>query len=387
MRVRSKEVPEIFISYRRAETAGFSGRLFEHVKHRFGHKRVFMDVEGGVERGSDFPKKIAEALHSSTAMLVVIGPRWLDSTDKEGKQRLNNEDDWVRKEIAFGLKQDIAVFPVLVDGATMPTPGDLPADIRGLTDKQWSEIRNDNWDRDVAEIIKALEKFIPRRNVGTRIVWTISAAVTLVALVVVMWSASDEKLNRSNVIEVLSPIGVSDIHLSKESERVLGALDENGIKTKRQLQALVNHPFIIAKLKEIYVDELKRDRNAPLDGVALAVYGSYLLKNDATHEAEWEVRKIIRQSDEYPGAPRVPMPQGGFPDGEILKGDGPTLYMVEKGVKRPLPDLDTWEWLNYKRPLHVHQTTLEKIPAGKPLPSMRKNLKGDWVLREESLSP
>ena len=36
----------IFISYRRDDSAGYAGRLYDRLTARFGGDRVFMDVEG-----------------------------------------------------------------------------------------------------------------------------------------------------------------------------------------------------------------------------------------------------------------------------------------------------------------------------------------------------
>ena len=37
---------QIFISYRREDSAGFAGRLFDRLRSRFGENRIFMDVAG-----------------------------------------------------------------------------------------------------------------------------------------------------------------------------------------------------------------------------------------------------------------------------------------------------------------------------------------------------
>jgi hypothetical protein len=42
----------IFISYRRRETAGYAGRLYDGLVDHFGSERVFMDVT--MEPGVDF---------------------------------------------------------------------------------------------------------------------------------------------------------------------------------------------------------------------------------------------------------------------------------------------------------------------------------------------
>ena len=64
----------IFVSYRRVDSSGAAGRLFDRLTNRFGRAAVCMDVEGGIPRGRDFSAAISEALSSADALVVVIGP-------------------------------------------------------------------------------------------------------------------------------------------------------------------------------------------------------------------------------------------------------------------------------------------------------------------------
>ena len=52
-------------------------------------------------------------------------------------RRLDNPKDWVRLEVEKGLaRPEVAVVPVLVDGATMPASSDLPSSLRPLSDRE-----------------------------------------------------------------------------------------------------------------------------------------------------------------------------------------------------------------------------------------------------------
>lgn len=62
----------IFISYRREESAGHAGRIYDRLREKFGKDRVFMDVSA-IEPGVDFVEAIDKAVGSCTALLVVIG--------------------------------------------------------------------------------------------------------------------------------------------------------------------------------------------------------------------------------------------------------------------------------------------------------------------------
>jgi hypothetical protein len=66
-------------------------------------------------------------------MVVVIGPRWATIEGKHGGRRLFEPRDWVRHEVETALRRpDVQVLPVLVAGAEMPAPEELPDSIRRL---------------------------------------------------------------------------------------------------------------------------------------------------------------------------------------------------------------------------------------------------------------
>lgn len=150
-------MPGLFISYRRDDSEGQAGRLFEGLKARFGQDRVFIDVDS-IEPGRDFRRIIEERVSSCDVLLAVIGRNWLQAADKQGHRRLDNPKDLVRLEIATGLSRAIAVIPVLVQGAAMPGKDDLPPDLQGLAWRNAVELRHARWDDDVAQLVATLER-------------------------------------------------------------------------------------------------------------------------------------------------------------------------------------------------------------------------------------
>ena len=106
----------IFISYRREDSAGWTGRLADRLKERFGPVSIFIDIDT-IEPGADFTEALRKAVGSCDVLLAVIGPRWSMVTDKTGKPRLHDSSDWIRVEIAAALTRKIRIIPVLVGGA------------------------------------------------------------------------------------------------------------------------------------------------------------------------------------------------------------------------------------------------------------------------------
>ena len=151
----------IFISYRRDDTEGQAGRLFQDLSATFGSETVFMDVSG-IEPGIDFRRAIEKQTESCGVLLALIGRNWLTITNPDGKRRLDDSNDVVRFETASALRRDIPVIPVLVQGARMPRPEELPDDLKDLAFRNSVEITHARWDSDMQLLIKALQPHVQR---------------------------------------------------------------------------------------------------------------------------------------------------------------------------------------------------------------------------------
>jgi TIR domain len=151
----------IFISYRRDDTEGYAGRLFQDLSEAFGAGTVFMDVTA-IEPGIDFRKAIERHTASCGVLLALIGPTWLSATGPDGRRRLDNPDDFVRLETASALRRDIPVIPVLVQNALMPHADELPDDLKDLAYRNGVELTHARWDSDVHLLIEALRPHVER---------------------------------------------------------------------------------------------------------------------------------------------------------------------------------------------------------------------------------
>lgn len=147
----------IFLSYRRDDTRHVAGRLAGDLAERFGHGSIFRDVES-IDGGEEFPVKLDRALASCAMMLVLIGPKWLDITDAQGRRRLDDPADWVRQEIAAALRRGIRVVPVLVEDTPLPAEDALPQDLRPLVKRQARLLSDERWPGDLQVVVEMLSK-------------------------------------------------------------------------------------------------------------------------------------------------------------------------------------------------------------------------------------
>jgi hypothetical protein len=160
----SSPAPKIFLTYRREETAGHTGRIYDSLVERFGEAGVFMDVD--LEPGVDFVDRITRAVGACQVLVAVIGPRWTSVEDEEGTPRLSEQGDYVRLEVETALRRpDVTVIPVLVAGARMPEPEELPDGLQALGRRNALELSDARWRYDVGRLIEALEERVAETQV------------------------------------------------------------------------------------------------------------------------------------------------------------------------------------------------------------------------------
>ena len=146
----------VFISYRRDDSRGSAGRLYDTLTDRFGTGRVFRDLDA-IQPGAVYEDVIAAAIARCDVLLVVIGDSWIDARDAAGQRRIDNPRDLVRIEIGTALAQGKLVIPVLVEDAEMPSEADLPAELSGLAHRNAVPVSDHRWDHDVGRLALPLE--------------------------------------------------------------------------------------------------------------------------------------------------------------------------------------------------------------------------------------
>ena len=149
----------IFISYRRDDTEGEAGRLFDDLVRSFGEDSVFMDV-AGINPGMDFRKAIDDNVANCGVLLAIIGPAWCSIKNADGARRLDDPNDFVRLEIGSALAREVAVIPVLVHDAKMPHPEDLPENLKDLAFRNSVEVTHARWNSDVQLLTEALGRYV-----------------------------------------------------------------------------------------------------------------------------------------------------------------------------------------------------------------------------------
>jgi hypothetical protein len=145
----------VFISYRREDSAGFAGRIYDRLIKQLDPKSVFLDVDN-IQPGLDFFDVLDEKLRVCDVLIAIIGKNWNSRTPEDNQRRLEDPDDFVRIEIEAALRRGIRIIPLLVDGATMPRREDLPESLQKLRRRQAIDIAHNRFNPDVERLTHAL---------------------------------------------------------------------------------------------------------------------------------------------------------------------------------------------------------------------------------------
>lgn len=152
----------VFINYRGEDSRSYGAMLYHELARHFGKDLVFLDSES-IDAGVDFADEILGRVQSAQVLLAVIGPRWLTATDpSSGRRRIDDPEDWIRRELAVAFTGTARVIPILIDDATLPIADELPTDIAALAARQFRWLRHRDSGSDLTRIITDIAKVVIR---------------------------------------------------------------------------------------------------------------------------------------------------------------------------------------------------------------------------------
>jgi hypothetical protein len=110
------------------------------------------------------------------ALLAVIGPAWSTAHDREGRRKIDNHDDWVRREIALAFEHRVRVIPILLDGTAPLRASDLPQEIVALARCQYLRLDHRNDYHDTVRLIRELSDVVLEQEPRPPLVITVQTA-------------------------------------------------------------------------------------------------------------------------------------------------------------------------------------------------------------------
>lgn len=183
----SRQMPKIFISYRRDDSAIAAGRIYDRLEHYYGQESLFMDIDD-IPYGVDFNEFIKMEIAKCDLVLVIIGADWLSILQQKEK----DPNDYVRLEIEAAIKGNIPIIPIFLGNTlafsreAMPESISQLCNINGISvdpvrdfkmhmkrlksnidDRLMLSMKDDNITEDIAAVISAREleeRFLAKKD-------------------------------------------------------------------------------------------------------------------------------------------------------------------------------------------------------------------------------
>ncbi|MBK6930335.1 MAG: SUMF1/EgtB/PvdO family nonheme iron enzyme [Saprospirales bacterium] len=171
--------PLVFINYRRAVTPDAANLLDAKLSGRYGEQAVFRDNRT-LEAGCRWEATLETAIGNCAVLLVLIGKGWLEcqygkdcdaaNGEKRGRLRLENPDDYVRREIEWALERQEKtgkplILPVFFDGEEPCRKTDYPENSRlpelAAIQSRFAIDTKKNIPEQLAPLFDLLEKKVP----------------------------------------------------------------------------------------------------------------------------------------------------------------------------------------------------------------------------------
>ncbi|MEU4742019.1 toll/interleukin-1 receptor domain-containing protein [Actinosynnema sp. NPDC023658] len=140
----------VFINYRGSDEPWVANWLCSELAERLGSDQVFLDNRS-IPSGEDYTRVLLDRVRSSVVLVAVIGSDW--HSPGPGGRLIDDDRDWVRREIATALAAGVRILPVLVGDVPDLVYDDLPPDIRQLARVQRQRIRPGEAQRDLSRIM------------------------------------------------------------------------------------------------------------------------------------------------------------------------------------------------------------------------------------------
>ena len=183
----------IFISYRREPDQYVAGQLSRDLRAVFGESQVIRDKES-IAGGVSWKQYVLKEIGKSSVLLVLIGKDWSNVRDTGGTRRLDEVDDPLCLEIGDAIRDGASIIPLLLEDAQMPAAAELPASLKMLAELKALDLRDSDWEEDVARLVQRLESLGTKRidRTARRLAIGGVVASALTALMVMALTAAQQ---------------------------------------------------------------------------------------------------------------------------------------------------------------------------------------------------
>ena len=156
--------PNVFISYRTSDTGLIVPRIAQKLKKTVG-RTIFWDKRS-LEPGIDYRPQIQSKIKECNYALIIIGENWYLKDPEKLKE--SDEVDYFKIELEGLLdraeKDKLAVTPVLIDKASLPSKSNIPPEILQLIYNHRFELNSGvDFDHHMNELSKKIKEHLDCR--------------------------------------------------------------------------------------------------------------------------------------------------------------------------------------------------------------------------------
>ena len=163
--------PSVFISYRKDDSLVHANALCLSLELAFGEGTVFYD-KNQLQGGDEWAKRLEAGIQQAQVVLVLVAnvTQWLGvKTDEFGEttRRIDQPNDWVRRESELARAGGKKIIPVFVGEAKLPPAERLPEPLRFLPELQAHRIRSvETWNLDLLPVVQIITEMLKGKSSG-----------------------------------------------------------------------------------------------------------------------------------------------------------------------------------------------------------------------------
>lgn len=319
---------DIFISYRR-EGGADTARLIRDSLQKRGYD-VFLDVED--LRSGHFNEALYQQIDKAADFLSILSPNSLD--------RCQNDNDWVRLEIAYAIKHKKNLVPVIHKGFTWPAVGSLPKDIADLPTYNGVSPSHELFEASIDKLTKLL-KSRPRGQRAKSVTSALPIAAVVVAAIVAVFSLYGSRQPTVNLSD-----RPGDIEKFQSIRASLNAIDQKLVSRPKESIDYWTSPPVILTFVPLDTQAVPPKRQATATALDQAMIEA--IKNTTEfsvvdRESLAELLQEVELSATELADQRAATPSGRFLPASILMKRAVSMTRKTVDVKITLIDVQTSE--------------------------------------------
>jgi hypothetical protein len=167
-------MPLIAVAYHADSARDRSEHIIDYLQRQYGPGNVLRAIPA--RDAADLRAQVESTMARRRVLVVILTPDWATAAAWRAP------DDPAHIMIATALRRGLLITPLLVNGARMPSPGELPPDLAPFADRQAVVIRDGPQLRpDLQRVVDEVNTLLPWRPASVGVLLGVAALLVSVA--------------------------------------------------------------------------------------------------------------------------------------------------------------------------------------------------------------